>query len=108
MSKERAVRRAVRDAEREKRVAERARVEAAAARRSQFWGRLTRWVPRPTVWARSSGPLAAKRRRRLGLLTFGFFVVQLLTWIVTPSWGVRVAVLLVSLFALPVAAVLAS
>jgi hypothetical protein len=109
MSKERATRRAAREADREQRLAERARIEASAARRREFWARLTRWVPRPKVkvWTKSSGLLAAKRRRRLGLLAFGFFVVQLLTWIVAPGWGARVAVLLVSLFTLPVLAVLA-
>ncbi len=108
MSKERALRRAAREADREKREAERARAEAAAAKRRQLRDRLTGWLPRRKVWSKSSGLLAAKRRRRLGLLAFGFFVVQLMTWIVTPVWGLRVAVLIVSLFALPVAAVLAS
>jgi hypothetical protein len=37
-----------------------------------------------------------------------FFVLQFLTWIVTPSWGLRAAVLIVSLFALPLVAVLSS
>jgi hypothetical protein len=108
MSKERAIRRASREADRQKREAQRDRIEAAAARRRELRDRLTGWIPRPKLWGRSTGLLAAKRRRRLGLLTFGFFVIQLMTWIVTPAWGVRVAVLIVSLFALPVAAVLAS
>jgi hypothetical protein len=52
--------------------------------------------------------LADKRRRKLGLLAGGFLLVQFICWVSTPDWGVRVAVLLVSLFALPVVTVLAS
>jgi len=54
------------------------------------------------------GSLADKRRRKLGLLAGGFLLVQFICWVSTPDWGVRVAVLLVSLFALPVVTVLAS
>jgi hypothetical protein len=39
---------------------------------------------------------------------FVFLVVQALTWLATPDWGLRVAVLLVSLFAVPVVTTLAS
>jgi hypothetical protein len=41
-------------------------------------------------------------------VAFCFVVLQFLTWIVTPSWGMRGAVLIVSIFALPLAAVLTS
>jgi len=54
-----------------------------------------------------AGVLAAKRRRKLGLLAVGFFFVQFVCWVTTPDWGVRVAVLVVSVFALPVVTVLA-
>ncbi len=113
MSKERALRRAAREAERERREAERTRRDASAARRRErlmrWRGRLA-WIPglRTTRWARSTGPLATKRRRRWGLIAVAFLVLQALTWVVTPSWGLRVAVLVVSLFAIPVMAVLAS
>ncbi len=51
-----------------------------------------------------NGPLAAKRRRLVGLVALGFVVVQALTWAASADWGTRVAVLVVSLFALPVMA----
>lgn len=53
-----------------------------------------------------AGLLAAKRRRALGLVLFAFFVVQFLTWVSTPDWGLRAAVLLVSIFAFPLLGVL--
>ena len=113
MSKERAIRRAAREAEQEKRAAERSRVEAAAARRRDRkarWVRRLSWLPGvgSTRWSRSTGPLATKRRRIWGFVAVCFVVLQALTWIVTPSWGMRVAVLVVSLFALPVAVALSS
>ncbi len=113
MSKERARLRAAREAERERREADRAQRDASAARRrerrARWRGRLA-WVPGTgsTRWARSTGPLATKRRRRWGLIAVAFLVLQALTWVVTPSWGLRFAVLVVSLFAVPVLAVLAS
>jgi hypothetical protein len=113
VSKERAIRRAAREAEQEKRAAERARLDAAAARRRD---RNARWVRRlswlrgvgSTRWSRSTAPLATKRRRIWGFVAVCFVVLQALTWIITPSWGMRVAVLVVSLFALPVAVALSS
>ena len=68
------------------------------------------WLPGvgTTRWSRSTGPLATKRRRIWGFVAVCFVVLQALTWIVTPSWGMRAAVLIVSIFALPVAAALSS
>jgi hypothetical protein len=115
VSKERAVRRAAREAEREQRVAEHARRDAAAARRRERKARWTRrfsWLPgvgaTRTRWSRSTGPLAVKRRRIWGFVAVCFVVLQALTWVVTPSWGMRAAVLIVSIFALPLAAALSS
>lgn len=42
----------------------------------------------------------------MGLVLFAFFVVQFLTWVSTPDWGLRGAVLLVSVLAFPLLAVL--
>jgi hypothetical protein len=42
------------------------------------------------------------------MLVVAFLVLQVLTWIVTPSWGMRAAVLVVSIFAFPLAAALSS
>lgn len=113
MSKERAERRAVREVERERRAAERSRLKAAAARRRDRrsrWQRRLAWLPGmgATRWGKSTGPLAAKRRRVWGMLAVAFLVLQVLTWIVTPSWGMRAAVLVVSIFAFPLAAALSS
>jgi hypothetical protein len=106
LSKERAKRRAVREAELAARAVERERRAAAQARRAGWWDKLTGSFPRRRGPA--PGLLAAKRRRAWGLVVFGFFVVQLLTWLATPDWGLRIAVLLVSLFAVPVLAALTS
>ena len=107
------MRRAAREAEREQRAAQRARADAAAARRRDRrarWSRRLSWLPGvgTTRWSRSTGPLAVKRRRIWGLLVVAFLVLQVLTWIVTPSWGMRAAVLVVSIFAFPLAAALSS
>ncbi len=107
MSKERARRRAEREAEAQRAAGLRATQAEVAARRQTRRDVVARAVP---AWRRPrSGPgglLAAKRRRMLGLLAVGFFFVQFVCWVSTPDWGVRSAVLLVSLFALPVVAVL--
>ncbi len=107
MSKERARRRAQREAEAARLAEDRTRQAAVAARRQGRREVMTNLVPtrrrRPGV----AGVLAAKRRRKLGLLAVGFFFVQFVCWVTTPDWGVRVAVLLVSVFALPVVTVLA-
>ncbi len=113
MSKERAVRRAAREAERARRLAEQARLDAAAARqrsRREQWRARLSWLPGVGAArrAKSTGPLATKRRRRWGLIAVAWLVLQALTWVVTPSWGLRAAVLIVSLFALPVIVVLTS
>ncbi len=108
MSKERARRRAAREAEAAQVSAARETQNASLARRrarADRWRRVLPAVPRRSG---STGLLAAKRRRALGLLATAFFFLQFLTWVSTPDWGVRGAVLLVSLFALPVVAVLSS
>ncbi|MBA2573236.1 MAG: hypothetical protein M3423_07280 [Actinomycetota bacterium] len=110
MSKERAVRRAAREAELAEQRAERERGDAERARRLARRTTFAKVVPRPLIRSSSStgGVLAARRRRRVGLLAVGFVVVQVLTWAWTPDWGVRVAVIIASLFAIPVVAVLSS
>lgn len=106
MSKDRARRRAAREAEVAARAAERERRAAAQARRNVWWSRLTGWLPKRG--GRAPGLLAAKRRRTAGLLILGFLVTQVLTWSATPDWGLRFAVALVSLFAFPLIAVFAT
>ncbi len=106
MSKERARRRAEREAEIAHRAAEREKRAAELARRRAVKDRLGSFWPTGTKWSRSTGPLAARRRKAYGLMLLAFFVVQLLTWASTPDWGVRAAAFVVSLFAVPVIAVL--
>jgi hypothetical protein len=107
VSKERARRRAEREAEAARRAALRQRRVATLARRRARRERLLGWLPR----RRRGGTgrpslLAAKRRRRIGLLALGFLLVQFLVWVSTPDWGVRVGVLVVSVLAMPLAAAL--
>lgn len=40
------------------------------------------------------------------MLVVGFLVLQFLTWVSTPDWGLRAAVLLVSVLAVPLVAAL--
>lgn len=101
MSKERAIRRARRESEAAATAAERARRTARENRRSQVRLRLSRLAP-TLASRRRSGLLAAKRRRTVGLLVLAFVVIQALTWVVTPDWATRLAVVVVSLFAVPV------
>lgn len=108
MSKERARRRAERGAEAARAAEDRARQAAVAARRQGRRDAVTRLLPLRRWRPAATGLLAAKRRRRIGLLVTGFLLVQFICWVSTPDWGVRVAVLVVSLFALPVVTVLAS
>jgi len=108
MSKERSVRRAAREAELAERQARRAREQIVAARRHAVKQTFARAIPRPAQRSGSTGVLAAKRRRRIGLLAVGFAVVQVLTWAWTPDWGIRIAVIVASLFAIPVVHVLSS
>ncbi len=109
MSKERAIRRTAREAELAEQRAQREREQAKQTRRFAWRTTLSKVVPWPATRSSSaSGVLAARRRRRVGLLAVGFVIVQVLTWAWTPDWGVRVAVLIASIFALPVVAVLAS
>ena len=106
MSKERAQRRARREAEAAKRQAERERRAAVEARRRARRKRLVGWLPQRTRIRSQGGLLAAERRRRVGMLVVGFLVLQFLTWVSTPDWGLRAAVLLVSVLAVPLVAAL--
>ena len=108
MSKERARRRAEREAEASRLAAARAKRTEAAARHQARKEAVARFLPRRSRRRAASGLLAAKRRRRIGLLAVGFFLVQFVCWVSTPDWGLRVAVLVVSLFALPVVTVMTS
>jgi hypothetical protein len=107
VSKERAVRRAERQAQVAAEAAARSRRAARSARFSALTSKLPGLRGLFGSSGRATGPLAAKRRRTVGLIVLGFLVLQALTWAATPDWGVRVAVLLASVFALPVVALFA-
>jgi Flp pilus assembly protein TadB len=110
VSKERARRRAEREAaaeeERRRREARRRRADQRAAvvgsvtaPASQAQSRLARW------WRRTyptADPFARGRRRRTAVVVAILLVVQVITWWLTPSWGLRGAVLLLSLLLAPV------
>lgn len=106
MSKERARRRAEREAEAARLAAVRQRTSERRARRHARRQRMLAALPlRNRATRRQAarpGIVAARRRRTLGLVALGFAVVQLLTWVSTPDWGVRAAVLVVSVLVVPV------
>jgi len=110
MSKERARRRAEREAaaeaERRKKEASRKRARQRAAvvgtvtaPASKAQSRLSRW------WRRTypkGDPFARGRRRRTMVVVAILLVVQVLVWIVTPSWVLRFCALALSLLLAPV------
>jgi hypothetical protein len=102
MSKERAKRRAVREAERERLAAIRARREARATRRRQLRGRITAVLPRPTRVARQGGYLARRRRAQNAVMALLWFLIQALAWILLDTWMGRLAVFGVSILLIPV------
>lgn len=108
MSKERARRRAVREAETAKRAELRARQEAKLARRRGRAQKVAQVLPTRTRWSTDTGLLAAKKRRRYGLVAAGFMLVQFLTWAATPDWWLRVTAAVVSVIAIPVVLAFAS
>ncbi|WP_084956585.1 hypothetical protein [Thermoactinospora rubra] len=104
MSKERARRRAVREAER----ARAARLnEARMARRARRRRMLARLRPATVRVARQRGLLARRRRVRNALVAAAFALVQVLAWLLWASWGVSLAVLVLSLLFVPVIVTLA-
>lgn len=100
MSKERAARRAQRDAEREQRVAQARRREQRAARRRRLVGRV-----RPGR-GRGDSLLARRRRRQDLALLAALLVLNTLLWVVVADWGLRVAAAVLSLLAWPILTVL--
>ncbi|GAB2683493.1 hypothetical protein [Thalassiella azotivora] len=111
MSKERARRRAEREAAAE---AERARRERAAVRR----GRVTALVParlrpdghgdgrrrrrRPARRPRPDSPLRRRRRRQDGTLLAALVALHSVLWLLSDSWTVRISAAVLTLMAWPV------
>jgi Flp pilus assembly protein TadB len=100
MAKERARKRAEREAaaarEREQRARKRVRRERVE-RGKRAVASLVPDAPR-----RTPGLLARKRRRRLLAFALGIVAICVLTWPFLPSWTARIVVLVLALLAAPV------
>jgi hypothetical protein len=102
MSKERARRRAERERERALAAERRARREARDLRWQGVRESVREVVPRRVRWARPGGRLAERRRAQNGLVAVSFVTVQILVWLLSGSWAVRVAALVLSILLVPV------
>lgn len=107
MSKERARRRAEREAaaaaERERRAKEQAR----AARRRAVTGRLSSLTAPFRTAAEPGSALARQRRRQNGVLAAALVALNAVLWLLEPSWAWRAATVVGSVVAWPLLAVLA-
>ncbi|MGI8336248.1 hypothetical protein ACRYCC_40425 [Actinomadura scrupuli] len=107
MRKERARRRA----EREAAAARAAEARAVRLRRAARWrgplDRLRRLVPVPVRQRRPGGLLARRRRAQNGGVLLVFLAVQCLAWLLCSTWTARLAVLGLSIFLVPVVVTLA-
>jgi Flp pilus assembly protein TadB len=102
VSKERARRRAERERARALAAAARERREARSRRRQAVLASVRDAVPRPVRWRRQGGRLAQRRRTQNGLVAATFLTVQILVWLLWPSWPVRGAALVLSVLLVPV------
>ncbi|MEU8144104.1 hypothetical protein [Nonomuraea sp. NPDC048901] len=104
MSKERARRRAEREAERARAIRLNEARQARSARRRALLGRL---VPRPVRIARQGGLLARRRRGQNAVVALLFVLVQVVAWLVWGAPLLSLAVLVFSLLLAPVVMTLA-
>ena len=103
MSKERARRREVREAEAAtRRAAHERQVNRDARRRARRNALRKRLAPLTT--GRQTGVLAQRRRMRLNLVLAFLLLVQVIVWVVRPDWQARLAALVVAALAFPVLA----
>jgi Flp pilus assembly protein TadB len=107
MSKERARRRAEREAEAARLAEARERRQARQTRRHERRRRLTALLPRPVRYARQGGVRARRRRSQNAGVMVLFLAVQSAGWLLLPSWTARFAVFVVSVLLLPVLVTLA-
>lgn len=105
MAKERARRRAEREAAAARDREQRARKRARRERLDKGREALSAMVPDAPRLA--PGLLARRRRRRLIAFAVVIVVVQVVLWPILPSWTARFVVLVLSLVAAPIAWVLA-
>jgi hypothetical protein len=101
VSKERARRRAAREAELARAAAVRADREARIARRRARLARAAALVPRPIRIARQGGVRARRRRVQNGGVLVLFLIVQAIAWLTLSGWAV-LGVLVLSLLLIPV------
>jgi Flp pilus assembly protein TadB len=104
VSKERARRRAAREAERQAAIRRNEERQTRAARRRAL---LTRLAPRPVRIARQGGLLARRRRAQNAVVGLGFVLVQAMVWLVWGSPLVSFGVVVLSLLLIPVVVTLA-
>ncbi|MGN9839415.1 hypothetical protein ACTMTI_14970 [Nonomuraea sp. H19] len=104
MSKERARRRAEREAERARAMRANEERQARRARRRALLARLT---PRPVRIARQGGLLARRQRAQNAAVAAGFLLVQAIVWLIWGSFFLSFAVLVFSLLLAPVVVTLA-
>lgn len=106
MSKERARRRAAREHEAAIRASARGaqaeRRERRAARRRAVRRATTGQLPRRTVVGRPTGSLARRRRTRTSVLLAVLLALNVVVWILSPDWALRLAALVVSALVAPV------
>ncbi len=100
MSKERAQRRAEREAAAAARDAERAAATERRARRDARKERLTGWVPKPA--ARPTGLLAEKRRRQVGMTFAVLVALNLLVFAFSRDWYLTGFTLVASVLGAPI------
>ncbi|MFI7223664.1 hypothetical protein ACIBO5_10595 [Nonomuraea angiospora] len=104
MSKERARRRAEREAERARAIRANEERQARRARRRALLARLT---PRPVRFYRQGGLIARRHRTQNIVVALGFLFVQAIVWLVWGSLPLSLAVLVFSLLLVPVVVTLA-
>ncbi|TDD14754.1 hypothetical protein [Nonomuraea diastatica] len=108
MSKERARRRAEREAERARAIrANELRQARRARRRARRRALLGRVIPRPTRSARQGGLLARRRRAQNAVVALGLLLVQVIVWLIWGSLLLSFGVLVLSLLLTPVVVTLA-
>ncbi|TEX50459.1 MAG: hypothetical protein B7C55_10710 [Actinomycetales bacterium mxb001] len=105
MAKERARKRAEREAQAARDRQERARTRARKERLDRGKKALTSLVP--DAPKRTPGLLARRRRRRLMAFAATIMLIQVIVWPLLPTWTARLVVLALSLVIAPVAWVLA-
>ncbi|MFI7634634.1 hypothetical protein [Nonomuraea sp. NPDC049400] len=104
MSKERARRRAEREAERARAIRANEERQARRARRRALLARLT---PRPVRFYRQGGLIARRHRAQNVVIALGFLFVQAIVWLMWGSVFLSFGVFIFSLLLAPVVVTLA-